>query len=648
MKKIYLTLYAVLLVLGTNKAQNCKATVQYLDERTLQGNAVYYFQEGGDSIQFWLPANGYADKNTLLADTLFKRFNPCLYFANKDETGGYTKMEWSSESAAMTGTFNESKEAFYTKVPESKVITFSFTLRLPRRCGDFGYDPSYMYLQNWLPSPVHSKNWTYLVLLDVPEDRWVLCSDQVEEKKEAAYNRYSIVAIDHQPELSITDQKLKATTEKDSKGKTYQVFRKEGSKALSYRKNKNYIRAVSHNFKDSLAHTRMVVDDGRYLRMRNLLFFSHKAIKSTEKSFYPTYRYTDKGNHMVGFFLHNTTKGNQPIYYFLNPFFSFKNDFNWSLGIMKPFNFRNAWVSQITPQITYRKFHYYTNDIDDYNLDYHRVSPRVKFNLKKHRWVNIEYAYIAEQLAYYEGRKITFDHQTSHLYRIWYDQEKNATLYNWHFWTNLEHFRYTNILNEQQNFTKLTASFAQSWRTSMTRNFNARIFVSKFLQNDQRTSNNYSDFITKGSIALIQQGRNDYGYDGLYVSRRNQDGYFGNQTGSLGGGFKNAPSTTSSLGLSNDFAMSLNLSYDLFTLRKSFAFFAYGDAGLYRQGNDVMWEMKNLYSAGIGLTVSRFLTLYLPVINHKDINNNYRDEDLSFFERWSFQINFTEKFAGRK
>ncbi|MBP9195744.1 MAG: hypothetical protein KBF57_13755 [Saprospiraceae bacterium] len=645
-----LTLTCLLMILGFANltAQNCKAIVRYVDERTLEGNAVYYFQANTDSVHFWLPANGYANKNSLLADTLFKAYNPCLYFATKNDMGGYTAMDWSSEEGAIVSQFNESKEHFRTKLPDSKTLAFSFTLKLPKRCGELGYDPNYMFLKNWLPIPNGSESWTYLILLDVPSDRSVLCSDQVEEKKNGVAHHYSIVAFGHQPDVSITSQKLAASTEKDIKGNLYQLYRKEGTKPISYRKKSRYMRAVSYNFKDSLATKRLVIDDGRYSKMRNMLFLSRKAIMPSEKSFYPTYRYTDKGNHMVGFLLHNTTKGRQPFYYFLNPYFSFKNDFNWSLGIMKPFKVKNSWVSQISPQITYRKYHYFTNDIDDYNLSYHRISPRVKLNLKKHRWINVEYAYIAEQLAYYEGRDIRFDYQNSHLYRLWYDQEKKTTLYCWKLWTNLEHFRYTNILNEAQNFTKLTASFTQNWRTSMTRNFRARIFVSKFLQNDQRTSNNYSDFITKGSIALIQQGRNDYAYDELYIARRNQNGSFTNQTGDLGGGFKNAPSTTSSLGLSNDFAMSINLDYDLFKIYRSIAAFAYGDAGLYRQGNDVKWETKNLYSAGLGLTIGKYLTVYLPLINHRDINNNYRDENLGFFERWSFQLNYTEKFTGRK
>ena len=58
--------------------------------------------------------------------------------------------------------------------------------------------------------------------------------------------------------------------------------------------------------------------------------------------------------------------------------------------------------------------------------------------------------------------------------------------------------------------------------------------------------------------------------------------------------------------------------------------------------------MKNLYSAGIELALGKYLTVYLPVFNHRDINNNYRDEKLSFIERWSFQLNYTEKFIGRK
>jgi hypothetical protein len=601
-----------------------------------------------DSLSFHLTPNGYAGKNTLLADSLLKHFSVCLYFAKADELGGYSDIKWSDGYGAISGNYNETKEYFNVKVPESRIIECSFDLKLPARCHNFGFDDHYVYLEKWLPAPQDNSSWSYLLTFNFADSIKLISAHLVEEKKTDSGNRFTMVSNGDQPSMVLTERALVSATKKDNKGREYEVYTPLKSRSLSPSKSSRYMRSVGLNFKDSLAEKRIVIDDGKYARLPNLLLFSHKAIKSTPRPFLPSFRYTANGNYMVGFMLNNLNKNNQLLYYYANPFFSLTNDFNWSAGIMKPLRVRLGAISQITPQLTYRKFHYYTNRIDDYALDYHRISPRLKFTLKNHRWINLEYAYINEEIALYEGRKINFDHRSSQLYRLYYDQEKKSPLYQWKFSTYLEHFRYQNIFSENQKFLKLSADFRQAWRLSVDRNFSVRMFASKFLTNDQRTSTNYSDFITKGSIPLIYQGRNDYAYDELFVARKNQNVFLENQIGSQGGGFKNAPSTKSSLGLSNDFAAGINLQYDVLRLKKSFLFFLYADGGLYRQYSNAKWATKNIYSAGLGLTVSDAISIYLPVLNHKDINTNYRDNNLGFFERWSFQLYFKEKFESRK
>lgn len=644
----YLTLTLLYLISFHALAQNCKVDAKFLGPRNIEGMATYYVPKGIDSLRFHLVPNGYAGKNTLLADSLFKHFSVCLYFAKENELGGYTDIKWSDGSSEISGNYNETKEHFSVKVPESRILECNFKLKLPARCQNFGFDDKYIYLEKWLPSPLGLSSWSYLLTFHITDPKKLISSHLMEEKSTDSGKRFTLVSVGDQPSMILTDRELIPSTKKDNKGREYEVYSPIKSKPLSPSKSARYMRSVGLNFKDSLVEKRIVIDDGKYARLPNLLLFSHKAIKSPPRSFLPSFRYTANGNFMVGFLLNNLNKNKQLLYYYVNPLFSITNDFNWSAGMMKPLRVRMGAISQITPQLTYRKFHYYTNRIDDYTLDYHRISPRLKFTLKNHRWINLEYAYINEEIALYEGRKINFDHRSSQLYRLYYDQEKKSPLYQWKFSTHLEHFRYQNIFSENQQFLKISADFRQAWRLSMFRDFSVRLFAAKFLTNDQRTSTNYSDFITKGSIALIHQGRNDYAYDELFVARKNQNVFLENQIGSQGGGFKNAPSTKSSLGLSNDFAAGINLRYDVLRLKKSFLFFLYADGGLYRQYSNAKWATKNIYSAGLGLTVSDAISLYLPVLNHKDINTNYRDNNLGFFERWSFQLYFKEKFESRK
>ena len=624
--------------------QDCKAEVELVDHKTIRGTITYYLPVSQDSIRFRLGPNGYAGQHTLLADSFFKQFNPCIYFASASDLGGYKELVWTADGQTLEGSYDATQENFKAFPRGAKSVQVSFVLDLPKRCGNFGYDEDYIYLGSWLPQPLDGNTWTYLVMLKSSPLYFILSGALVEEINTNSEKRATFISTAKVPEMALTKKRLTSSIEKDNKGLTYQLYRPDYKKSLSSGKMYRYMHAVSLNLKDSLAKSRIVVDDNRYAKLDNLLFLSRGAIRSSEKSFYPSYRYTDKGNHMIGFSLSNQNKGRQAVYYVVNPYFSFKNDFNWYLGFLKPFRLNKGKISQITPILTYKKFHYYTNEIDDYTLDYHRISPRIKFTFKNHKWVNVEYAFISEQTALYEGRKINFIHLNSNLFRVRYDQTKRSTLYNWAFNSQIERYGYENIFREQHRFVKLSAAFEQTWRTSMKRNFSVRLWASKFISNDERQSTNYSDYITKGSIALIAQGWNDYAYDGVFVARKNQNGILNNQTGNLGGGFKNAPSNTSSLGLSNDFAASINLSYDLFTVTRSFRFFVYGDGGIYRQLSNNQWKMKNLYSAGLGLSVSDYVSLFLPLINHADINNNYRDQGLGFLERWSFSIHFQEKF----
>ena len=146
-------------------AQNCKAEIEVLDHRTLRGTVSYYFPASSDSATFLLQANGYAGKNTQLADSLFQHFNPCLYFASGDKLGGYTELEWSSESGKLAGSYDGTREAFTTSVPASKTIHVRFVLSLPARCAEMGFDPDYMILSRWLPKPKDTHEWTYLVMI---------------------------------------------------------------------------------------------------------------------------------------------------------------------------------------------------------------------------------------------------------------------------------------------------------------------------------------------------------------------------------------------------------------------------------------------------------------------------------------------------
>ena len=167
--------------------------------------------------------------------------------------------------------------------------------------------------------------------------------------------------------------------------------------------------------------------------------------------------------------------------------------------------------------------------------------------------------------------------------------------------------------------------------------------------NSQRFSSSFQNIFTRGSIALIHQGFNDYTYDETFLSRQNQTGFQNDQISlKSGGGFKTPVGSAYGIGMSNHFAASFGFSSDIpFRLPKWIPLRAYFDIGSYSTYSNEKFKNNIIYNGGLSLHYRDICAIYLPLIFSDNLGSIYKSEHKSFFSRISFSINFNKIELGK-
>ncbi len=394
------------------------------------------------------------------------------------------------------------------------------------------------------------------------------------------------------------------------------------------------------------------------------LFICHLALgqetvkpknDSTEKSILllPSYRYINKNNHLVGLIVTNVKfdQGNDSTSQFkfwIEPMFQIKESFAGKVAVS------NKWVTKgffkaIEPFISFKQFPYFKNEKLDYILNYKKYRFDTKFYLTEANCecftFTISRIGINERFALFSTTTIySFKNLTTNINRIELvkstETEKD---FGYAIDFKIDNAQYKDVFDRSNKFTRMDFRYSTYWKIGNHKNFNFSFYLGYFLQNDNRQARNFSNVITKGSISLSQQGFNDYGYDENFVSRASNAGLWDNQIStSSGGGFKYASSINSSLGMTNDLAYAINTSVNLPGTSNWLKTAAYFDIGAYKVD-----KINYLYSAGISLDFNEILQLYVPLVNHSAIAQNYRDSKLSFFERINYQVKLVHHFTNR-
>ena len=384
------------------------------------------------------------------------------------------------------------------------------------------------------------------------------------------------------------------------------------------------------------------------IKIVDLLKNGDSRIKELRMTPFPMYN--DNDGVMVGLtFTNSNYKDLQTLSFALTPVYSFRN--KKLLG--------QTWVmydqytaSDILQKIRYRiglkTFDMNTNKNFNYSQRYIRVDPSLTFHFghksvqQIQSSISLKAFFIQEEYPLFTNSVFDkLESQNSVIFRMEYNLSHSTALASSDFNIGLEQQSYDQPLRKS-NYYKLSTTFNQRYTFSNRKNIWFRIFVSGFLHNTARESISYQNVFSKGSIALIHQGFNDYTYDEYYFSRQNQTRLYDNQTSfNQGGGFKTPLGSSNSYGMSNNFAASLNISTDTpFRLPPWIPLRWYFDLGTFStyDRNNNKFNNNIMYNGGISLNVKDLIAVHIPLFYSTDLGNLYKGQHEQFFSRISFSM----------
>ena len=309
-------------------------------------------------------------------------------------------------------------------------------------------------------------------------------------------------------------------------------------------------------------------------------------------------------------------------------------------------------IRKLTLGISGKQFHYFENEASQYDLKYWKLVPSVEIQMARSisnnqsikysaHFINEEDALFAD---YPDGtRDITINSKHALIHQLTFSADWHRRLVDSKLKTELEFEKYSIDGGDQKHYLKFVAEIDKSTYISKESRFFWRFFASYFILNTERESSNYQDIFTHGSIALTDQGYTDNTYEQLYLGRSHQSGLWSRQINISDGGFKTAFGSSQKIGLSNNWAVMLNLKtdipYGLFKKVKLRPFVDLAIVNNKRVSSDPL-NTNFFYSGGFAFEIGNSFGIYFPLINSKELESVY--ESTGFWSRFSFRINLNQ------
>jgi len=361
--------------------------------------------------------------------------------------------------------------------------------------------------------------------------------------------------------------------------------------------------------------------------------------------------YNDNDGIMLGTSFSNSNINDPKTFrYAITPFYSFVNQklLGQAWASYHQFMSNSNKIQSIEYRAGIKSFGMDRNRQLDYAQRYIRIDPSITIHFKhkgnkvKRSSLALKSFLISEEYPrqYVDKKFVGLENQNSYIHRMEYKFKSLSTLSSSNVFLALEQQSF----EQKEHYLKLTVILDQRYMYADEKNIYIRGFASGFLINSQRESNSYQNLFSRGSIALIHQGHNDYTYDEYFFSRQNQNRTHDNFTSlAQGGGFKTPIGSAFSYGSSNHFAASINVSFDLPVLPLR-AYFDAGSFSTYESIDQNMPEIKEfknnfMYNAGFSFNVKDIFAIHIPIIYSEDLGNIYKGQHDTFFKRISFSLN---------
>ena len=349
---------------------------------------------------------------------------------------------------------------------------------------------------------------------------------------------------------------------------------------------------------------------------------------------------------MAGIVLHNLTIPQHKFQYALAPLFGFGSKTAAGTGIIGyTAYFDQGFLHDMVFKLEGKTFSYRKSNLnieDPLRARFVKVAPEIEFNLRKpyprspvSRTLSLKGYWIREEQFAFNMDPVDSLYRPSNagyednIYgRIRY-QHKNERTFN--------PFSYTLEAQGGEQFAKLSLE-ANLRIDYFTKNkaLYIRGYAGKFFS---FADNDFDAY--RYRIANTYSGANDYLYDETYLGRDEQTGFYSQQISMKEGGFKvNTMQYAQQLGLSDDWLFALNIRSDLPFWNLPVRLFA--DIGTFSNAKTINPSGAGiLYEAGVEVNILDYVTVYLPLVLSKDLNEYTKSvfPENRFLKTISFSIN---------
>jgi Peptidase family M1 domain len=357
----------------------------------------------------------------------------------------------------------------------------------------------------------------------------------------------------------------------------------------------------------------------------------------------PWLAWNDYDKLMAGVLLYNPPFPTRKFQYYIAP--GLGTGSNQLVGFfdLKYKIFTKGFVKKITLGLNGKSANFDYNFNDKYYSKYTRLVPSINFDLKsgtntfKHS-INLRTLLIGTEFANYDSTGYKGNEVgNSRIYEAVYKGEKSTLPNPFNFSVGLEYQNYKDVFEREGNYLLTRLEWKQKFFYKEKKKVTARFFAGIHLKNTgkERKSLGFSnpqDFV-RGSLSLSQNAYTDYKYDQQFLGRSAESGLLARQINESEGGFKYGfgAQNAANVGHSNAYILACNLKADLpQRLPLGIPLKPWFDIGyaknLHRAaGGDPLTTKDQLFwSGGFMLEFLKgHLNIYFPLVNSKNIRNNY-------------------------
>lgn len=337
----------------------------------------------------------------------------------------------------------------------------------------------------------------------------------------------------------------------------------------------------------------------------------------------PAIGYNHYNGFMAGLLWHNITIPSNKFQFALAPMYAFGSKNLAGTGFVSYSQYLNqGFLHSIDYLIEAKSF---ALGKSNFNIDHYlhtrfvKVAPEVVFNFRKPYYrSNVERSLSVKAYWIREG---SFDYQqdsTDLKYKPAigknFDNFYAKATYNYRNKSTFNPFAYKFEGQVGQQFAKLSAEFnARVDYHQKNKSLYVRAYLGKFFDLGDNIYDAY-----RYRLATTHSGWNDYLYDETYGGRNVQQGFWSQQIAMREGGFKiNTLQYSNQLGLSDNMLFALNLKSDLPYTRLPIR--VYADIATFSGAKRANPSAAALvYSAGLEVYISNYVSVYLPLLNSKD------------------------------